>query len=408
MTLKGQCLDRPRGKHETPSSWRRRVAIRLGASLLALMTMGRAIEAQAQPPSRIEPLPSIGPLAPPRGIERLPAVDDGDRQGSDEWAKAEAETLSTDEDELSLPPPPGLKRDLGGPLGGRRRPPVSSQMFWIPAQNVVGQPGKLTMNGEQLSAAFPLAMSDEGIWLATANVSRLEIGSSAILPDSQLPMPDQLWQVGLGALHFRELSNGWQAGGMLNVGSASDEPFSGLRNMTLSTALFINVPKGPRDAWNFSLLYSPTAQIPFPVPGIAYVWRPSAQFQANLGIPFSIAYQPTEKFTFLASYVPLTNVRVQALQKLSEHWTLYADYQVDNQTYWLAQRLESSERFYVFDQQVKLGIARLLGRGFVLDFSTGYIFNRKFFQSAKFAGGRTDVVNVDPGVLTGVQLTWSR
>jgi hypothetical protein len=89
-------------------------------------------------------------------------------------------------------------------------------------------------------------------------------------------------------------------------------------------------------------------------------------------------------------------------------WSLYGSYQIDNDIYWLADRVIDADRFFVFDQQVKLGLARKLFLGFTADVSCGYVFDRKFFQSTQFAGSRTDVVNVQPGVLAGLQIVWSR
>lgn len=378
-----------------PLPWR---GCRLLLALGLLTILRNASGTESSP--RVERLPPVSwQLEPRRGeLIELPPLESepGDPEDLDG---------STDP-EVSAPP--GLKRDLGGPLGGPRRPPVGAQVFWMPAEDVAGQPGRLTINGMQFNAAAPLSISEKGIWLATGNVNRMEIGSSAILPDSGLPMPDQLWQIGLGALHFRELSNGWQAGGLLNVGSASDQPFAALRDMTLSTALFLNVPHQERNAWNFSLFYSPTAQVTFPIPGVAYVWRPNDRFQANLGIPFAMAWQATDNFSVVASYTPLTNVRLQMQRKLGERWALYGAYQIDNEIYWLADRAVDADRFFVFDQQVKMGLARQMGRGFTADVSCGYVFDREFFQSQQFSGGRTDVVKVHPGLLAGLQVVWTR
>ena len=266
------------------------------------------------------------------------------------------------------------------------------------------------MTGLQASLAVPLYIEPTGrsIWIAMTNLEHLELGGNAILPDSLTPLPTDLWKITVGVLHSREFDNGWRGGLMLNVGAASDEPFAGIRDMTLTTLGFLTVPAGPRDAWSFSLFYSPTSQLPFPIPGIAYVWRPGEQFSANIGIPFSLRYQPTETFCFTASYLPLTNVTLRASQQLATYWNLYAGYQITNETYWLSDRVNSHDRLYLFDQRAAIGLERDLPFGFSVDLSAAYVFDRRIFQAESFSGDRRDVIAIDAGPAVSLLLRWSR
>ena len=292
------------------------------------------------------------------------------------------------------------------PLGGRS--PFTARLWWIPQQNLRNQPGDLAMNGEDVEVAFPLRIAPDGIWLGLGSFQRLEISTSAVLPDSGLPLPGQLWDIEVGMMHIRNLDNGWRAGGMLRVGSPSDRPFAALRDMTVTLLGFLTIPSGERDAWNFSLFYSPTGQIIFPIPGVAYVWRPTPQFQANLGIPFSLDYRPTETLSVTASYRPLNNVQVLVRQSLGEAWSIYGSYRTVNETFLLADRLEDRERTYLFDQRLTLGMQRELGRGWSLDLSAAYVFDRQVFQAEKFSGSRRDELAIDPGVAGMLQLVWAR
>jgi len=288
------------------------------------------------------------------------------------------------------------------------RAPFTARLWWIPQQDLKHQPGTLAMNGEEIELAFPVHIDSDGIWLALGSVQRLELSTSAVLPDSGLPVPEQLWDIEVGTMHIRELANGWRAGGMLRVGSPSDQPFAAWRDMTITLLGFLTIPSGERDAWNFSLFYSPTGQIVFPIPGVAYVWRPTPQFQANLGIPFSLDYRPTETLTLTASYRPLNNVQVLVRQSLSEAWSIYGSYRTVNDTFLLADRLDDQERTYLFDQRLTLGVQRELGRGWSLDLSAAYVFDRQMFQAEKFSGSRRDELAIEPGLAGTLQLLWTR
>lgn len=292
--------------------------------------------------------------------------------------------------------------------GERGRSPFTARLWSIPAQNLRNLPGDLAMNGEEFDLAFPLRIDPDGIWLGLGSVQRLQISTSAMLPDSGLPVPDELWNIEVGAMHLRTLDNGWRAGGMFRVGSPSDRPFMALRDMSVTLLGFLTVPSGERDAWNFSLFYSPTGQIIFPIPGVAYVWRPTPQFQANLGIPFSLDYRPTESLTVTASYRPLNDIQVLVRQSLDEAWSIYGAYRTVNDTFLLAERLEDRERTYLFDQRLTLGIERQLGRGWSIDLSAAYVFDRQIFQAEKFSGSRRDELAIDPGIAGMLQLVWTR
>lgn len=302
--------------------------------------------------------------------------------------------------------PPRLA-GMGGPPGGSRAP-FDLRLAWQPSVDLKNQPGTWGTNRERLGLAAPIRIDPDGIWLGIGSLQRLEIASSAILPDSGMPAPNELWDVEFGVMHFRELGDGWRAGGMVRIGSPSDRPFSEWRDMTVTLLAFLTVPANERDAWSFSLFYSPTGQIIYPIPGIAYVWRPSPQFEANLGIPFSLAYRPTERFSITASYMPLTDIRVIARQRLGECWSVFGGYETVNETYLLADRVDTRQRTYLFDQRLVLGLQRQLGNGWSLDFSTAYVFDRKFFQAQKFAGTRTDELGIEPGLAGMVQLQWTR
>ena len=295
-----------------------------------------------------------------------------------------------------------------GPSGEGRRSPFTARLWWIPEQNLRNQAGHLAMDGEEIDVAFPLRIDPDGIWLGLGSVQRLGISTSAVYPDSGLPVPEQLWDIEVGTMHIRTLANGWRAGGMLRVGSPSDRPFAALRDMTVTLLGFLTIPSGEHNAWSFSLFYSPTGQIIFPIPGIAYVWRPTPQFQANLGIPFSLDYRPTETLTITASYLPLNNVQVLVRQSLGEAWSIYGGYRTVNDTFLLSDRLDDQERTYLFDQRLTLGVQRELGRGWSLDLSAAYVFDRQIFQAEKFSGNRRDELAIDPGVVGMLQLVWTR
>jgi len=356
------------------------------------------------PPTEVADAPFASESDATRAIERLPPIagelgfEDLPPQAFAQGSLAE-EPTSADATEAPA---------KAGPTD--RRSPFGIRGFWAPSTDVDGQSAELGMNSQEVNFMLPLLITKEsGMWLATGNFKRLEFSTAAYLTGTAMPVPSQLWSLQLGTMHTRQLDNGWNVGGMFMFGSLSDQPFAALRDMTFTVMSFVNVPaRNERDAWNFSLFYSPTSQLPYPLPGVAYVWKPSPQIEAKIGLPAALVYRPTEDITFSLTYTPLTNFNLRAERRLAENWALYTGYQIYNDTYFLADRVEDDQRFYVFDQRVLAGLERRLGQHFVLDFAAAYLFDRQLFQAVNFSDDREDIVKFDPGFGLMAQLTWSR
>lgn len=327
-------------------------------------------------------------------------IDDGLTEDS------EVPSVIRESDDALTRPSRNRDRRGGNALGADR--PMGISAFWSPEQNVRGG-GDFSMSGQSANLGFPVSVVEgHGAWIAIANVSRLEISTSATLPQSGLAVPDELWSLQAGALHMRELGDGWTAGGMLLVGSASDEPFEHGRDLTFTAVGFLNVPSYESNEWRFSVFYSPTSQLPYPIPGIAYVWRPDERWDISIGVPLSATYRPTESLTLQASWRPLTNVEATATQELAGGWSLSGGYRTKTETFWLAERIDDEDRLFLFDQRLFVGLGKEVFGGARLEVGGAYLFDRRLFQADDFAGSRADGLGIEPGFLGTVQLTFSR
>jgi hypothetical protein len=125
-------------------------------------------------------------------------------------------------------------------------------------------------------------------------------------------------------------------------------------------------------------------------------------------LPPAVDYRPNEDWQFTATYMPLTNFDARVRRTISEDFALLAYYRTNNETFFLADRLEDDQRFYVFDQRAAVGLERSLIRGFTLELTAAYLFDRELFQGTSFTDDRTDEVEFDPGLGLSFQLQWRR
>jgi len=304
--------------------------------------------------------------------------------------------------------PPPLQSQRLSLLTAAERAPFRLLTTFAPSELVHGTNESLSVRSLAAQLAFPLRIYPNGILLGTSTINHTRLGTGAVLPQSGTEVPNELWDVRAGMFLTRELASGWKVGGMFNFGSASDEPFHSEDELTLASLGFVSVPTHNRDAWTFSLFYSPTSQLNFPIPGIAYVWRPNDELEAQIGLPASLIYAPNDSFSFRARYTPVTDVLVEARRGLGADWSLFTRYQIINETYFLAERSNREDRFFQFEQQIAVGISRSLPAGFSLDLSAAYLWDRRFFHSSDFDLRSDDLIKIDPTVSYSLQLIWNR
>ena len=182
--------------------------------------------------------------------------------------------------------------------------------------------------------------------LLTGGVRNRLISTDAILPDSASAVSQRTWDARVGLMYFRKLDGDRMMGGGVNVGSASDHPFASIDEMNVSMMAMYRMPSGQRNAWMFMLMYSPVGELKFPIPGVSYSYNPSDQFHANIGLPFSLSYQPTDRWSFDASYMLIHTIHVKAAYKIAERLKSFAATIGRTRSTCCATEPEDNDRFF--------------------------------------------------------------
>jgi hypothetical protein len=204
--------------------------------------------------------------------------------------------------------------------------------------------------------------------------------TNAILPDTGQPFPQDLWSVRIGTTYRHEFENGWITGTSLSIGSASDQPFHSVNELTGGVNLFLRIPQGEHNAWLFTLNYSPTAELAFPVPGVAYLWQPSDRLHVNVGLPFMVMWRPLDDVTLDVSYMLIRTVHARATYRICRAASVYVGYDWNNESWYLVDRPDVHDRFFYFEQRVSAGVRGHLWKMATYDLSGGFVFDRSFFE----------------------------
>lgn len=296
-----------------------------------------------------------------------------------------------------------------GSLGGLAQPGlfgsrVSYGATWYPSQPVTGQPTNLGFVRQDLSLSAPAWRDESDAVTWSAHVRANIYDTAAVLSDSGRAFPDTLWNVGFGASYLHRFDNGWSAGGMVNLGSASDRPFNSFRDLTVGVGGFLRIPTSERSGWMLGATYSVTGEAPFPIPIVSYSWQPSDEFGMNIGLPFSIRWRPVEDLLFDLSYTPIRNVHARIGYRLMDGLGVYGGFDWTNEAYLLADRVDDRERLFYYEKTLSTGLRYDLSPTSAVDLSGGYAFDRFYFTGRQWSDQQHDRIDVGNGLFLSLRL----
>jgi hypothetical protein len=277
-------------------------------------------------------------------------------------------------------------------------PTDSYRAIWLPSESVTNEPGRhLGFVEQSLSASCPLYSDGDNVVTGRVGVREQSFETNALLPGSQQPFPDQLWNISIGVTGAHQFDNGWIAGLGLSGGSASNRPFESGKELNANVNSFLRIPVRETDAWNFTLAYSPLGQIAFPVPGVSYFWHPSDCFSANIGLPFSLHWRPLDDLSLDFSYMLLTTVHARATYRLTDSFYLYGGFNWINQGYHLSADGDSTNHFFYYEKNVTAGGRWIITRHVSFDITSGYAFDRYYSEGRALGRGSGQRVDIEAG-----------
>jgi hypothetical protein len=106
--------------------------------------------------------------------------------------------------------------------------------------------------------------------------------------------------------------------------------------------------------------------------------------------------------------VPVTNVRARATYHLCGPLRIYTGFDWENEVYWLADRPDIHERFFYYDKRVSAGLQWGVSEHFLLDLSSGYLFDRYYSEGVSINLSNNNRINIGNGPYLGLQgrLRW--
>jgi hypothetical protein len=372
--------------------------------IIALAIEGPCYARQPSLPQQQDAPPALPPAAPLPAVPppTVPSAEGPQIPAESPHDERQLEFPTTPEqlwEMLSETPPKGLGFGLPAGFGFNQAavPSASYRVTWFPEASVANQPTDLSAVRQDFRWTCPVWKDDSQMFGLTATVRNVLTNTGAVLPATGQPFPDDLWDVRFGFTYKYLFANGWITGASVDFGSASDRPFSSVNVLTGSFSTFLRIPVGEHNAWLFTLAYSPTGELNFPVPGVAFYWQPSDSFNATIGVPFKVVWRPLEDVMLEASYMPLTTVTAKAAWRVWGGVSVYVAYNRGNESYFLADRTDDQERFFYYDQRVTGGVKMQFGRHLTVDLSSGYAFDRFYFEGDTYSDRDQNRIDIGNG-----------
>ncbi|WP_374028815.1 hypothetical protein [Bdellovibrio bacteriovorus] len=256
------------------------------------------------------------------------------------------------------------------------------------------------------NAEFPVsdATMDVQSFMASVPVYKTEKDSVSInLKSSVLSVnPEQNGfdkltdaEIGFSYTHALEEKKLWSI--VANYGSASDEPFKDASVSTLGITALYSYPGGPTSTWLLLVNYSNNRPIlnNIPLPGFAYFYFPSKEFQAVYGIPFaSVNWQFQDNwnlnFFTLIPWVVKTTVSYTGFTPVR----IYAGVDFSQMTYLPFGRTNNEDRLFYDDKKAFLGVKSPLSQFVMAELEFGHAFDRSFFIAENYTNKPDDPVEI--------------
>ncbi len=293
------------------------------------------------------------------------------------------------------------------PLTGKKKVSLSSSASLSPRERVKDQNTGLEDARWETSIFIPMEQGPDREWAAVSRVGLRDIHTRSVLPDAGAPVPSELWDLQFGVTHRRRLPGDWIIGGYLSVSSPSDRPFNSWDEMAVMLNGSLRIPAAGTDSWVFFLSYSTNREfLPHvPIPGAAYFYAPSRDFNALIGMPLlSVNYSPLPGLELRAFYFPIHSVYAGCEYRISQIVSIFTHFRWENDQYYRAGREDKDDRLFWYEKRVEGGIKLRSTADLEVVLSGGYAFDRFFFEGENYDDDRTDNrVDVDAGPFIAVR-----
>jgi hypothetical protein len=238
------------------------------------------------------------------------------------------------------------------------------------------------LNRVQVSASA-LPGENDHVLVGVA-ASDLHFANPIALTGGRPRLASDFYSVRLLGQYARQLADQRTFATMLQVGSASDRPFSRWDVITVGGGASLSFPSGEHGRWLLSLSLSNNSPLVnyIPIPGVAYSYR-TRTFSAVVGFPYTLlSWRPTDRWTYAAS-ASAASVNGEVAHSESRAVQEFVGCSWGRtQSYLRADRTDASDRLVLEEGKAAGGIRFPVLADIFGELQVGYAFGRSIYETS--------------------------
>ncbi len=247
----------------------------------------------------------------------------------------------------------------------------------------------------------PIIQTDKTEWEFNLSGDSMNIDTEAVMPDSDVALPDELASLVGGTTVRHIMDNGWLVGISGRFGSASDKLFESEDELVYGGTAFIKIPHGEYNAFIAYVDYSnnrfDSKYNQYPMGGVGYQLVLAENAWTVLGFPATfVHYEPIKNLTFDASYIfPRVFNAKLAYAMMENRLSVYSQFKWDYKRYLRSGRVDEDDGLIFYDKRVSLGADFQITENIGVGAAVGYVFDRFIFEGQEYAERHVDRIDID-------------
>lgn len=262
------------------------------------------------------------------------------------------------------------------------------------------------MTQQKFFLSAPVLVREQDSVTASWKWSQLNLEHDENLPNGgALPGHFYNSEIGVGYRHIENPNHFW--GLTSSVGSAGDQIFHSRTKTVWNVTAFYSTTEDPSSRWVWLLNDSNNRTFlnEIPIPGVAYIYRPSADFMGVFGFPFAfIRWKWDELWSsqfVLGPYV----YKAEISRSIAGPAQVYVSLDRSVQSYYREDRLEEEDRVFYTESRLLIGAKSPVNKVFYAEIFGGVAFNRTVAEDKNYKLSDSDALNLPKRGLLGAQLT---
>jgi hypothetical protein len=256
--------------------------------------------------------------------------------------------------------------------------------------------------------------AEQDTYSVNAGFSELQVNDKLPIPPWSghrgFLVPRTLESISVGGAWNRHLKNDDDFGLSLGIGSESDQPFYGIRETSIHLTALYHLPLSTRSNWTFFLNYSNNRTFAngVPLPGAMYSYvDPEKRIMLMAGFPLIfISYGITDRWDVRGSYFIPKSISLETGYKIvPPALRAYGRFEIQQKSFLRETREDLTEQLFFERDKLSLGLQLPLRADLVADISTGYEYDRSFYESERMQG-LSDAVTLPDDWFAKAQLTY--